>query len=573
MAQPSTIEIQCNQRNKYQNIIIPSSRFEMLNPYIGSQFSPFDFDMRRKAEILKYSNNASNSKTNNDTTNQYYSRLVKTISKDRSYSKSSYIKNIYIGDLEGYLDFYIIPSAINYSCNTTNIVKTPSSNSNVPGNIELYEDKSVPLYKYKDFNNYAVVADAIAYNILINSDINYLVIEKSQPTQAYYLYSNNAVTNSTQLTLKIPISLYVKGVASANASIQNGDNISQQLSFTINYIDFSLHYNPELYDGLSSSRRIGPNRVDVNKEITIDISFQYQDQDTDNNHFQYIKYLDTIDVSIENIDTSNKFIYDIYVETDIADNVNSIISFDTSYGIIFNVEDNYDVSVNTSTHSINPDPLNNGYANYQSSSNNAGIVETIFKNKYFADLNTLSQTTYQEQIDISENIALTKYSYVDVENYYNNANDVHSNVYILKQTKLTNTIYNVQDIRYNPNVYYTLTNGIYYFVNIPTSHPIAILNQNLVDGNSNYLIAYSNNNDAGYNQYTNGVNNNFNNTQQYQVGPLSVDVGNSDPENGDYIFMYGTVKVEVVGDFDKASIYCYNHGFMGNRYILRYRSY
>jgi len=571
MAQPSTIEIQCNQRNKYQNIIIPSSRFEMLNPYIGSQFSPFDFDMRRKAEILKYSNNASNSKTNNDTTNQYFSRLVNTISKDRSYPKSSYIKNIYIRDLDGYLEFYVIPSAINYTCNTTNIVKTPSSNSNVPGNIELYEDKSVPLYKYKDFNNYAAVADAIAYNILINSDINYLVIEKSQPTQVYYLYSNNAITNNTQLTLKIPISLYVKGVASTNAPIQNGDNISQQLSFTINYIDFSLHYNPELYDGLSRSRRIGPNRVSVNKNITLDISFQYQD--IDNNHFQYIKYLDTIDVSLENIDTSNKFIYDIYVETDITENVNSLINFDTSYGIIFNVEDNYDVSVNTSTHSINPDPLNTGYANYQLGSNNADIVETIFKNKYLSDLITLSQTTYQQQIDISENIALTKYSYVDVEKYYNNTNDDHSNVYILKQTKLTNIIYNVQDIRYNPNVYYTLTNGIYYFVNIPTSHPIAILNQNLVDGNSNYLIAYSNNNDVGYNQYTNGVNNNFNNTQQYQVGPLSVDVGNSDPENGDYIFMYGTVKVEVVGDFDKASIYCYNHGFMGNRYILRYRSY
>ena len=133
--EPTSIQIQCNQRNKYQNIIIPNSRFEMLNPYIGSQFSPFDFDMRRKAEILKYSNNASNSKTNNNTNNQYYTQLVKTISKDRSYPKSSYIKNIYIGDLEAYLDFYVIPSAINYTCNTNSIIKNPSSNSNVPGNI------------------------------------------------------------------------------------------------------------------------------------------------------------------------------------------------------------------------------------------------------------------------------------------------------------------------------------------------------------------------------------------------------------------------------------------------------
>jgi hypothetical protein len=187
-------------------------------------------------------------------------------------------------------------------------------------------------------------------------------------------------------------------------------------------------------------------------------------------------------------------------------------------------------------------------------------------------LNALSQATYQEQIDISENIALTKYSYVDVEKYYNGINIDHNNVYILKRTTLTNTIYNVEDIRYNPNVYYTLTNGIYYFVNVPSSHPIAILNNSLTNQSDDYLIAYSNNNDYGYSLYDNGDKHDFNSTQQYQLGPLTVDVGSGDPENGDYIFMYGTVKVEVIGDFDKASIYCYNHGFMGNRYILRYVS-
>ena len=145
-------------------------------------------------------------------------------------------------------------------------------------------------------------------------------------------------------------------------------------------------------------------------------------------------------------------------------------------------------------------------------------------------------------------------------------------MYILKRTTLTNTIYNVEDIRYNPNVYYTLTNGIYYFVNVPSSHPIAILNNSLTNQSDDYLIAYSNNNDYGYSLYDSGDKHDFNSTQQYQLGPLTVDVGSGDPENGDYIFMYGTVKVEVIGDFDKASIYCYNHGFMGNRYILKYVS-
>jgi hypothetical protein len=184
-------------------------------------------------------------------------------------------------------------------------------------------------------------------------------------------------------------------------------------------------------------------------------------------------------------------------------------------------------------------------------------------------LTELSQTTYQEQQDISQNICLYEYSYVDVEKYYTQQS--YQNVYVLKRATLTNTIYNVEDIKYNPNVYYTLSKGTYYFVNIPESHPIAILNSSLIYGNNNdYMITYTNNNDAGYNLYNNNNNNNFNNTEQYQIGPETVYIDVNDPENGDYIFMYGVVKVEVFEDFDKASIYCYNHGFMGNRYLLKY---
>lgn len=565
MGEPTSIQIQCNQRNKYQDIIIPSGRFEMLNPYIGSQFTPIDFDMRRKAEILKYSNNASNSKTNNNTSNQRFSQLVQQINRNRNSPKSSYIKTIYFRDSETYLEFYVIPYAIDYTCNTTTIVRKPSSNSNVPGNIELYEDKSVPLYKYKNFNNYAVVSTANNYNILINSDINNLVIDNQTQTQTYVysLYSINPNQSSTHMILDIPISLYVNGTVKSGV-FENGVNISKQNSFSINSITFSLHYNPELYDNISDSIQGDTITVDVSNSISIDVSFQYND--ISNTQFQYIQYLDTIRLNIPNIDTSNKFIYDVYVNSNITPTTNQMTEFDISYGIIFNVENNYDISVNSTV----PDPLNNGYESFHASSNNSDtVVETIFKNKYFADLNALSQITYQEQEDISQNIALTKYSYVDVEKYYTDL--VYQNVYILKNTTLTNNIYNVEDIRYNPNVYYTLSEGVYYFVNIPESHPIAILNGSLIDNNNAYYITYSNNNDVGYNQYLNNNNtHSFNNTEQYQFGPEQVNIELNDPENGDYIFMYGTVKVEVNGDFDKASIYCLNHGFMGNRYLLRY---
>ena len=560
--------IQCNQRKKYQNLIIPSSRFEMLNPYIGSQYTNTDFDMRRKAEILKYSNNASNSKTNNFTNNQRFSNIVQSINKSRNYAKSGNIKNIYIGDLTQYLDFYVIPSAIDYTCNTSTIIRKPSSNSDVPGNIELYEDTSVPLYKYKNFNNYAIVADIDNYNILINSDINVLLDDNNVVTKLYDIYSINSTQILSSVKFNIPISLYVKGDGIGIGSHQNEDSITRTISFEIESITFSLFYNPELYVGLPTSNYIigQPITIDVNKEISIDISFQYHIED--NNYFQHIQYLDNIEVEIQDINTSNKFIYDIYVNSIINPTISSVFDFNTSYGIIYNVENDYDVSINTISSTNIPQ-----YEIYNATSE-SNDVETIFKNKYFSDLNQLSQNLFQGQTDVSENIVLTQFTYVDVAKYY--TEQVYQNVFLLKRTTLTNTIYNVEDIRYNPNVYYTLGIGTYYFVNISASHPIAILNDSLyndVGGVKDYHIIYSNNNDIGYNEYIGNANNNFNSTETYQIGPESVYIDVNDPENGDYLFMYGVVKVEVIRDFGRASIYCYNHGFMGNRYLLHYNNY
>jgi len=562
---PTPIEIQCNQRKKYQNMIIPSSRFEMLNPYIGSQYTQKDFDMRRKAEILKYLNTSTNSKTNNDTQSQLWKKLIDDISTARKYTKTS-IQSVYFLDMDAYLDFYVI-STTDYTCNESIIIYKPSSNSDVPGNITLYEDKKVPLYKFKTDTNYAIVADVDTYNFLINSDINYLVLD-GQVTSAYYLYSIQPNTTITTITIKVPLSFYVKGtskILSGTPIISDGTPIDRQISFSLDSINFSIHYNPDLYNSISTSQ-IENISVAVNKTLNIDISFEYHNQT--NNHFQNIQYIDTVDVEIPNIPTGGKFIYDIYVDSKITETINSITDFDTSYGIIFNVEDNYDVSINTTVTNINPP--NDPYVPYSVKSNDENdVIETIFKNEYFASLTELSQTTYQEQQDISQNICLYEYSYVDVEKYYTQQS--YQNVYVLKRATLTNTIYNVEDIKYNPNVYYTLSKGTYYFVNIPSSHPIAILNSSLIYGNNNdYMITYTNNNDAGYNLYNNNNNNNFNNTEQYQIGPETVYIDVNDPENGDYIFMYGVVKVEVFEDFDKASIYCYNHGFMGNRYLLKY---
>jgi hypothetical protein len=40
--------------------------------------------------------------------------------------------------------------------------------------------------------------------------------------------------------------------------------------------------------------------------------------------------------------------------------------------------------------------------------------------------------------------------------------------------------------------------------------------------------------------------------------------------DGNYDFYYGDISVNVTGDFDKLSVYCYYHGYMGGQELLHY---
>ena len=39
-----------------------------------------------------------------------------------------------------------------------------------------------------------------------------------------------------------------------------------------------------------------------------------------------------------------------------------------------------------------------------------------------------------------------------------------------------------------------------------------------------------------------------------------------------YDFYYGTIRVYVYNDFDEISIYCYYHGYMGGKDLIKYSS-
>tara|TARA_B100000035_G_C21036090_1_gene571041 strand:- start:2637 stop:3671 length:1035 start_codon:yes stop_codon:yes gene_type:complete len=85
---------------------------------------------------------------------------------------------------------------------------------------------------------------------------------------------------------------------------------------------------------------------------------------------------------------------------------------------------------------------------------------------------------------------------------------------------------------------YALSVGTYILKDIPQIHAMAILN-NGKEG----MITYLGDANNKLTKEVNGIN---------------------------YDFYYGDITINVISNFDKVSVYCYNHGYMGGENILRY---
>lgn len=114
---------------------IPLDRITPISPY--PRYTRFQLDMRRKVEILKHENNATNTKTNNLTKKQQWSMLVNGNTKNGS--QASIIER----------ELLIKKNGNTIPCPQDEFLPTLSSASDVPGQvIVLQYDPSIPLYNY-----------------------------------------------------------------------------------------------------------------------------------------------------------------------------------------------------------------------------------------------------------------------------------------------------------------------------------------------------------------------------------------------------------------------------------------
>jgi len=232
-----------DQKTRFQLLNIPPVRYDNLatnpytniNPTTGKLFTKDDLDMRRKAEILKYSSNRMSTQTNNLTNAQRYAQLVRGLYQQRTYSRAFIQANT---DQNGLLQI----------CPPGTVIKTPSTASDIPGPpIYLYEDDNVPLYNFnknldsaygiqnQNANPYTKNWDFVKSSNIVS---NYLsnTITYSTFTNIYIMYTESP---AYFYNISTPISLSVSGNLTLGSSYVD----SQALRINISAVYVNVKYS------------------------------------------------------------------------------------------------------------------------------------------------------------------------------------------------------------------------------------------------------------------------------------------------------------------------------------------
>lgn len=365
-----SLNVLCDQRNKQMMFNMPLSRYTPISPYNGN-FTRLQLDMRRKVEILKYSNASSSTKTNNLTKAEKYKQLINGIGQTKNYqSKTITIFDsisyntitvaypdklvisganqtdpdaVQIVGSKGYFLVSVIQNGLLVNCSADNFLPTPTSSCNVPGPImNLIEDDNVPLYNITNttINNasYSELQTQTNTNMWKVKSTNNVLLTKNISSYIGSLLITNFIDNpSYNYTLKVPIGIYdVSGsgrLGSANITIES-------ISLNVFYSGSKVELIPSPTISLSNSS--------FNSPIT-DIS--YSELTKPINGYNYFAYVDTINISDIILQTSSGFVYDFYLTVNLSA---SSSTFNNSNICANNSNEKLDLNLSILTNSLLP---------------------------------------------------------------------------------------------------------------------------------------------------------------------------------------------------------------------------
>ena len=366
----------CDQRKQQMLFPNPPVRYTPISPYEKfPQFTKFQFDMRRKAQVLEYTASKSNTKTNNFTKANKWSQLVKGVGQQFNSTsikltqvEYTNLDSIKYGPIATYTDiivnypdtyikntdangniYYDVSSQPIIICND-NMFPRPTSSSGVPGPvINLIRDLDVPLYNYKnsiDTANYGInppsITKFIDYRITTN-----ILAENNTSTTILSLNIINTNDIGGYFNFEIPLSMYFSGKNNIQNTSSSYNFDTETISMTINVPTISVFY--------SASNVILNNEYDISfngiDNITFDLSLNSSTNDF--SEFSGEIYIGVLKVTTLFLYTQPGYIYTIKFNNFITDNT-SDSTFYSSYfsSIISGIKFNTTSSTKTQSNCI-----------------------------------------------------------------------------------------------------------------------------------------------------------------------------------------------------------------------------
>lgn len=367
------LETACRQRAKRMLFSYPTNRFDIISPYTDSSYTPFDLDMRRKAEILEYKGNAQASKSNNPTKKQNLSNIL-----SGKYQKKTYGYNTYYEVVETFRDALDLSEKtytlvverdmsnnIDTDC-STGIIYTPSTASGVPGPvINLYKDESVPLYNYGTRTNALALTEDVdpdKWRIVINENIE--VGDDSSKTLFLLGIMGGIDEPIYTFNFEIPIGMYIRGTA--KTLVNQYTDLYLSLNDVVNNIfpiNIQVNYNDEIVNQIGTDEKLEPDIQYIFKAGNFDtVGFSFDlsgndlfDESTNTFGSYEIKYyLGQLKVSNIPLYTEKGYIFDIIATNNLSFTIDTQGQYseqfdNTEYGLIYNMSVDASNSVTNAT--------------------------------------------------------------------------------------------------------------------------------------------------------------------------------------------------------------------------------
>lgn len=341
------LDLICNLRKRQQLFAMPSFRATPVSPY--PQYTQQQLDMRRKAEILQYAGNRMNTKTNSLTQKERYAQILSGKYQSKPYTKTYTETSKY--ELDRVADLYQVvvtrtqnPDQI---CPLDDMIPTPTSSSDVPGPIiNLYNDKSIPLYNYagsadriyaitdvietENFKAKYINANTNAlYTITSPDELNTIQTEPSEVTMSTLYLTNMIDSPQYVYELYVPIGIHFEGKYTGKTSYNTPIN-SVGLSIPSN------GFNPQVIFGTN----VVSTDISYNATYINNISFNVTDNTKD---FSGTIYVGMLKMKNINLYAAPGYIYDINILADMVITTtstaerNSLINrYEFKYGVGYN---------------------------------------------------------------------------------------------------------------------------------------------------------------------------------------------------------------------------------------------